>query len=209
MDYLTEDSILPTNQKYVCLSYLMDKETLAGIKIRGVFDDYDKACEYSKKLQGIDQYFDIYVGEMGKWLPVSPDKEKIKNVYSDEKLNNIMENHMKSQEQAKILHEQRKNEMMRENIIENINNRKNNIDDLKNNIKHIDTTDNSLNNTSKSSSSDDDLEEIKINNELLKASIESAEEQISKMSEKKEELDKEIITLSNKIKYFGQEDTQS
>ena len=53
------------------------------------------------------------------------------------------------------------------------------------------------------------MEEIKINNELLKASIESAEEQIRIMSEKKEELDKEIITLSNKIKYFGQEDTQS
>ena len=75
-DYLTEDSILPKEQKFVCISFLSDpdnKVTLSGIKIRGVFPDIDSASEHAKKLQSIDPAHNVFVGEMGKWLAFDPD----------------------------------------------------------------------------------------------------------------------------------------
>ena len=98
VDLLTEDTVLlPTNQKFVCLSFLTptkeDKATLSGIKIRGVFDSYENACNHAKKIQSYDEYHSVFVGEMGKWLPFDPDpdSEYVKDSeYANEKLNSIM-----------------------------------------------------------------------------------------------------------------------
>ena len=57
VDYLDEDTHLPEGQNYVCISFLGDPEnklTLKGIKIRGVFPDYDMACKFAKATQNKD-----------------------------------------------------------------------------------------------------------------------------------------------------------
>ena len=54
-DLLTEDTINPKDQKFICISFLTDKEnktTLSGIKVRGAFATYEEACAHAKKLQG-------------------------------------------------------------------------------------------------------------------------------------------------------------
>ena len=125
VDYLTEDTLLPSDQKFVCLSFLTDKEsksTLSAVKIRGVFSSYDVACEHAKKLQTIDSAFNVFVGDMGKWLPFdpNPDSEAVKDSeYANEQLNNMMKGYLENQEKAKLFHEHRKNEMIRENIVSN------------------------------------------------------------------------------------------
>lgn len=172
-DYLTEDSLTPVDQKFVCISYLKAKDSkeLSAIKVRGVFSNYEKACEFSSKLQSVDPYFDIYVGDMGKWLPVNPDNEQTERKYADPKLNEIMEGYIKGQEQAKILHEQRKNEMIRDNIMANITNRAETLESLKNDTEN----DNSK-------------------------SIEASEQQLEELNKKKEELDGQIEDLKEQLK---------
>lgn len=185
VDYLTEDSILPSDQKFVCLSFLTDKEnktTLSGIKIRGVFASYTEACEHCKNLQTIDPAFNVFVGEMGKWLPFdpNPDSQSVKDSeYANDELNKLMKGYLENQEKAKIYHEQRKNEMVRQNILENLQTRHDNIKDLKKKAK-------------KASNSSE--------TESIQKNIIEIENQIKKMEEKKSEIDVQIENLSNQVK---------
>jgi hypothetical protein len=187
MDLLTEDTLLPVNQKFVCISFLTDKQnktSLSGIKIRGAFPTYDEACEYAKKVQTIDPYFNVFVGEMGKWLPFdpNPDSEAVKNSeYANEQLNNMMKAYMENQEKAKIYHEQRKNEMVRKNILDNLSSRQDNLLEIKKKLKKAKS------------------EQEK---ETIQQSVDELEKQITKMEEKKKELDEQIKTLEEQIKSF-------
>ena len=123
---------------------------------------------------------------MGKWLPFDPcpDSEAVKNSeYANDKLNTMMKSYLENQEKAKIYHEQRKNEMVRKNILDNINTRQQNLDEVKKKIK-------------KSKNANEQ--------ESLQKSIDEIEKQISKMEEKKGELDEQINTLGSQLKDLGQ-----
>lgn len=187
MDYLTEDSCLPEGQKFVCLSFLTDKDnksTLAGVKVRGVFSTYETACDFSKRLQTIDPYFNVFVGDMGKWLPFdpSPDSEAVKNSeYGNDQLNTMMKAYLENQEKAKIYHEQRKNEMVRQNILDNLTVRKDNLSDLANKMKKV--------------KSDDERQK-------LETDMKTVEDQISKMDLQSKDLDKQIEKLEEQLKSF-------
>ena len=140
VDYLTEDTFLPEDQKFVCISFLSDPEnkvSLKGVKIRGVFSEIEKASEHAKKIQSIDKYHNVFVGEMGKWLAFEPDvnSEAAGNPeYANDQLNNIMKGYMKNQEKSKIFHEQRKYEQLRKTLGETIDNQNNNLKELQQNI---------------------------------------------------------------------------
>ena len=141
-DYLTEDTILPEGQKFICISFLSDstkKSSLRGIKLRGAFDTIEKASEHAKKLQSIDPAFNVFVGEMGKWLPFDPDpnnSEKVKDSeYANQQLNQMMKAYQENQEKAKMFHEYRKNEKIRQNIQDNLNIKKSNRKKLKKKLK--------------------------------------------------------------------------
>lgn len=191
VDYLTEDSLLPQNQKFVCISFLSDNEkktTLSGIKIRGVYNTYDEACEQAKKIQSIDQYFNVFVGEMGKWLPFdpNPDSEVVKDSqYANEQLNNMMKSYMENQEKAKVYHEQRKQEMVRQNVMDNLKTRQESLEDLQTKLKKA--------------TKHSKVEEVC----SIEQNIKSIEDQINKMEEKKVELDSQIDLLSTQVKSFG------
>ena len=107
VDYLTEDSLLPQGQNFVCISFLSDKDnklTITGVKIRGIFDKYEQAAEHAKKLQSVDPYNHVFVGEAGKWLPYDPDpnSEAAGNPeYANKQLNSIMKAQIENQEKSK------------------------------------------------------------------------------------------------------------
>lgn len=194
VDYLTEDSILPDGQKFLCISFLSDscdpqqapsetKKTLCGIKVRGCFETYEKACDHAKKLQSVDPYFNVFVGEVGKWLAYdpNPESEYVKDSeYANEELNNMMKNYLENQEKAKLFHEQRKNELMKQNILDNISTINNNIDETKNKLD-------------KATMQEKDS---------LKKNIDSFEDQIKKMDEQKKELDEQIEKINEDLKAF-------
>jgi DNA repair exonuclease SbcCD ATPase subunit len=188
VDYLTEDSIVPSGQAFCCVSFLTDKEnktTLSGIKFRGGFASYDEACEHAKKLQTIDPYFNVFVGETGKWLPFdpNPDSEAVKDSeYANEQLNNLMKGYVENQEKAKIVHEQRKNELVRQNILDNLKTKKENLMDVEKKMgKH-----------KKKAKDSSSLEQSKA----------AIEEQIKNMEEKTKELDKQLEELNSKLSEF-------
>jgi len=120
IDQLTEDPVIP-NQLWCCISFI-SPETLKncnfrGIKVRGVYATKEEATKRAEYLQKIDPDFNIYVGEVGKWLGWDPDPNTIDDqVYREKKLQDIMDNYKKSREKAKILEEERKREMLEESI---------------------------------------------------------------------------------------------
>ena len=197
VDYLTEDNILPDNQKFVCISFLTkpknsddqdnsnsaitEKDAVkGGVKVRGVFSTYELACSHAKKIQSIDPYFNVFVGDMGKWLEFDPIKE---SEYANEELNNMMKGYLENQEKAKIFHEHRKNELVRNNILDNLNTRKDNLEDLKKKLTDAQTDD----------------EKLKIEN-----SVKSVEDQVKILNDKKTNLDKQIEELDLQLKSFKQ-----
>lgn len=188
-DLLIEDTINPKGQNFICISFLTDKEnktTLSGIKIRGAFATYEEACAHAKKLQSVDEYFNVFVGEMGKWLPFdpNPDSEAVNDSeYANEQLNNMMKSYMENQEKAKIYHEQRKNEMVRKNVLDNLNTRQQNLDEIKKKM-----------NKTKNQEEKDSLQK----------NVEEIENQIAKMEEKKGDLEHQIESLGNQLKGFSQ-----
>ena len=63
-----------------------------GIKIRGSFPTQEEAQMRAKLLEEKDKKHNIYVGEVGKWMPFNPDAFKTGTVvYAEEELNAIMD----------------------------------------------------------------------------------------------------------------------
>lgn len=127
VDYLTEDDPMP-GQNWVCLSFLAPEIerikncSLRGIKVRGVFNKREDADEHAEKLRKKDPDFDIFVGEVGKWLPWDPDPEQIENEkWQEKELNHIASKYKKAREQSKVMFEERKEEMMRKTALEEDN----------------------------------------------------------------------------------------
>jgi len=79
-----------------------------GIKVRGSFATQKEAEMKAKMLREIDVHHDIYVGEVGKWMPFNPDAFKTGKVeYIEEELNSIMNYKANKEEIDKVQFEQR------------------------------------------------------------------------------------------------------
>jgi myosin heavy subunit len=123
-DYLYEDPIL-SNQKFVCISVLTPKNfkeetTMSTLKVRGSYETYEEAKKRADFLRNIDPNINVYVGEVGKWLPFEDNPENAKDhEYQNEQLNKMMKGYVENQEKAKEFHEQRKNEMIMKALKEN------------------------------------------------------------------------------------------
>jgi hypothetical protein len=140
IDYLTEDTEI-SSQKFVVLSILTpnfyklsedgngtvpkDKEGIYGIKIRGSYASYEEAQKRAKFLQTVDTLHNVFIGEVGKWLPFDDNADKAcETSYAEDKLNNLMKSYAENQEQAKQLYEKRKNDMIMETLKTNKDNKK-------------------------------------------------------------------------------------
>ncbi len=206
-DYLTEDSILPSGQQWVCISFFSknhvkqsiennndykkdaDKETydiknnVMGVKVRGAFETYEEACNQAKTIRDIDAYHNVYVAEMGKWcafiLEESDNDKYVKQTeYANEELNDMMKKYVDNQEKSKVYHELRKNDLLKQSIDENLESR---------NLTKEETL--------KLLSEAETKEEKK----TLKDKLIAIDDQIAKMEEKKKEIQTKEEELSNVI----------
>lgn len=121
IDYLTEDDPVP-NQKFCCVSFLSPESikncSMRALKIRGVFDSKEEADDRAKFLQKVDPDYDVFVGEVGKWLPFAPEpnsKEAGDIVYAEQKLNELAKGHVENLKHKKIVEAERKREMLEKN----------------------------------------------------------------------------------------------
>jgi hypothetical protein len=91
-----------------------------GIKIRGSFPTVEEAQMRAKLLEEKDKKHNIYVGEVGKWMPFNPDAFKTGNVvYAEEELNSIMDHKDKKDMLEKVDFDERVLRAKREAIENN------------------------------------------------------------------------------------------
>jgi len=104
---LSEDPVL-SDQQWVVLSFLSPERVqgsqpgVRGVKVRGSYATYEEAVNRAKYIRdSIDDKFDVFVGQVGRWLPWDSRDHVEDEVYADEALNNLMKAYTKQQELSK------------------------------------------------------------------------------------------------------------
>ena len=73
--------------------------TVQGLKVRGVYDTYNEAVGRAKNLQKLDPAFNVYVGQVGFWLPWDPEPHDVADQeYADDHLNTLMKKYKENEQ---------------------------------------------------------------------------------------------------------------
>jgi len=120
--YLTSDDEI-RNQSFVCLSFitpeLIKNCKVRGLKVRGVYSSEADAKRRCEELNKLDPDFNIYIAPVGCWLPWTDDPDKAEDCeYANSELNKLMKAYKENQVKAKMLHENRKQDLIEKNIRE-------------------------------------------------------------------------------------------
>lgn len=118
---LEDDAITPPGQTYVLISIVGPEEPQKCdqflIKVRGVFATRAEADAHVRKLQKWNNDVHIYVGDVGKWLPLPPKADKIEDQrYQEQFLDDMMTSYQENQLEAKRMFEERKRAVMKEGV---------------------------------------------------------------------------------------------
>ena len=75
------------------------RTSVRGLKVRGVYGHQEEAVARSKKLQRTDTLHNIFVGEVGKWLPWDPNPNAVaEQEYAEDQLNTLMKKYKENEE---------------------------------------------------------------------------------------------------------------
>jgi len=75
------------------------KTSVRGVKIRGTYDTLQEAQSKAKKLQNNDKGFNVYIGQVGFWLPWDPNPHNIESQeYAEGELNTLVKKYKENQE---------------------------------------------------------------------------------------------------------------
>jgi hypothetical protein len=89
------------------------RTTIRGLKVRGVYDTYNEAMARAKTLQKIDPAFNVYIGQVGFWLPWDPEPTDVGNMeYADDQLNQLMKKYKENENQRDEFFEEMKRKRM-------------------------------------------------------------------------------------------------
>lgn len=79
------------------------RTTVRGIKVRGVYDTQREAQMRAKMLQRKDPNFNVFLGQIGYWLPWDPNPHKIDNQeYAEQELNELVKSYRENQDKKDI-----------------------------------------------------------------------------------------------------------
>lgn len=122
IDVLIEDPPI-SGQRYALITivgpHLKQKCDVNGIKIRGVVDSVEKAKQLTKRLMNIDNDYDIYTVEVGKFFPLNVDPMEVQDVqYENEQLNALVKNYLQNRQDANDHYHKRKADLMKKAIEE-------------------------------------------------------------------------------------------
>lgn len=75
------------------------KTSVRGVKVRGVYSSLKEAQFRAGKLQKLDPNFNVYVGQVGYWLPWDPRPDKIEGQeYAEGELNELVKKYQENQD---------------------------------------------------------------------------------------------------------------
>jgi hypothetical protein len=84
------------------------RTSVRGLKVRGVYGNAKEAELKAKKLQTKDKYHNIFIGDVGKWLPWDPQPHEIaEQDYGQEQLNNLMRKYKENEDNREKFFEER------------------------------------------------------------------------------------------------------
>jgi chaperonin cofactor prefoldin len=115
IDYLFEDPEIPS-QKFSLVTivgpHFPQKCDVWGMKVRGSASTIEEAKAKVSKLMQIDNAYDIYIVETGKFFPLAVEPNAIENVeYQNETLNSLIKEYLQNRERANQEFIVRKTEM--------------------------------------------------------------------------------------------------
>lgn len=88
------------------------RTTVRGLKVRGVYGSRAEAEARSKKLQRNDALHNIFLGEIGKWLPWDPAPMDVpEQEYAEEQLNTLMKKYKENEEARETFMRENRNRM--------------------------------------------------------------------------------------------------
>lgn len=83
--------------------------TVHGLKVRGVYSTHDQATARAKALNKKDPYFNVYVADVGEWLPWDPDPDEVpSSEYQNEELNRLMQSYKENAAKREAFFEEEK-----------------------------------------------------------------------------------------------------
>jgi hypothetical protein len=109
------DDFLFSNREKLEESFYIKNEfrtSVRGLKIRGVYSSNEEAVARSKKLQRNDTLHNIFVGEVGKWLPWDPSPADVADQeYAEEKLNTLMKKYKENEDAREVYERENRSKM--------------------------------------------------------------------------------------------------
>lgn len=125
IDYLFEDPPI-TNQKFALVTIvgpnMSQKCDTWALKVRGVADNLEDAKKMCQRLMKIDNNYDIYTVDVGKFFPLTVEPHDVQDVeYSNTELNNLIKSYLENRQNANDQWHSRKNEMIQKAIEEGKN----------------------------------------------------------------------------------------
>ncbi len=93
------------------------KTTVRGIKVRGVYDTQSEAKARAAQLRRMDGTHDIYVGQVGFWLPWDPEPFDVQDQeYLEKDLNTLMKSKKENEIKKNLHFEEEKRKKMEYNM---------------------------------------------------------------------------------------------
>jgi hypothetical protein len=84
------------------------RTSVRGMKVRGVYGNPKEAELKAKKLQTKDKYHNIFIGDVGKWLPWDPQPHEITDQeYAQDELNTLMRKYKENEDNREKFFEER------------------------------------------------------------------------------------------------------
>jgi hypothetical protein len=105
-----EDFLFANKSKMETDFYAMNdfQTSMRGLKIRGVYGNTKEAELKAKKLQTKDKYHNIFIGEVGKWLPWDPQPHEVtEQEYAQDQLNTLMRKYKENEDNREKFFEER------------------------------------------------------------------------------------------------------
>lgn len=102
--------------KELCEQYSVeiDHEThIRAVKVRGSFPSAKVAEMHAKKLRKQDESFDVFVGQVGYWVPFNPiNINDVEPEYMEEAMQQLVKTHLEQETKKTEVFEKRKKEML-------------------------------------------------------------------------------------------------
>ena len=102
------------------------KTTARGIKVRGVYATQREAEVRCKVLQRLNKRDNVFLGQVGYWLPWDPSPDRVENTeYLEPELNKLMKQYKENAAKRDIYYQENKDNLLKNRVKETMESEKN------------------------------------------------------------------------------------